>query len=82
MVREPDSILARSSCACVCVRTVGSTGRCGGEDNRLVADNTQVPEHSTREPGRRNKPVPVHSRRAGNSWVELGRINRRQQIAA
>ncbi len=76
MVREPDSILARSSCACVCVRTVGSTGRCGGEDNRLVADNTQVPEHSTQVPGR-NKPVPVYSRRA-----ELGRINRRQQIAA
>ncbi len=74
MVPEPGSKLVHSSVSYV--KTVVPAGSHGAEDNRLVPGNTQVPEHSKREPGR-NKQVRVHSRR-----VELGRTNRRRQIAA
>ena len=73
MVPEPGSKLAR--CGVSCVKTVVPAGRYDAEDSRLVPDNTPVPEHSTRVPGR-SKPVREHNRQAGNCWIELGRTNR------
>ena len=79
MVPEPGSRLVHSYVSCV--KTVVSARTYDVEGNTLEPDSTPVPEHSTQEP-EHNKPVRAHNRRAGNCWIELGRTNRRRQIAA
>ncbi len=75
MVPVPGSRRARSSFFCVCEKTVHRTGTCVVAGSRLVRVHSKA-VGSTGELVHKRQ-VPVHS-----SWVELGRTNRRRQIAA